>query len=83
LQKLGFQHLVKNSEDRLWHITVVTPPAGVDEAKLRDALMAKYGIEVAGGLGQLAGKILRIGTMGPLASDESVDFILEAIAKSI
>ena len=83
LQKLGFQHLVKNSEDRLWHITVVAPPAGVDEAKVREALMAKYGIEVAGGLGQLAGKILRIGTMGPLASDDSGDFILEAMAASL
>lgn len=83
LEKLGFVPLVKNVEDRLWHLTVVTPPTGVDEAQLRDKLMAKYGIEIAGGLGQLAGKILRIGTMGPLATDSSVDFLLEAIAASL
>jgi alanine-glyoxylate transaminase/serine-glyoxylate transaminase/serine-pyruvate transaminase len=62
---------------------VVKPPAGVDEAQLRDRLMGKYGIEIAGGLGQFAGKVLRIGAMGPLASDEAVDFLLEAIAASV
>jgi alanine-glyoxylate transaminase/serine-glyoxylate transaminase/serine-pyruvate transaminase len=83
LEKLGFRPVVKNADDRIWHLTVVTPPEGINEAGLRDRLMAKYGIEIAGGLGQFAGKILRIGTMGPLATDESVDFLLEAIAASL
>ncbi len=83
LVKLGFKPLVPGEENRIWHLSVVTPPAGVDEAQLRDRLMAKYGIEIAGGLGQLAGKILRIGTMGPLANDAAVDFLLEAIAASL
>jgi alanine-glyoxylate transaminase/serine-glyoxylate transaminase/serine-pyruvate transaminase len=83
LAKLGFTPVVANAEDRIWHLTVVTPPAGVDEAQLRDGLMAKYGIEIAGGLGQFAGRILRIGSMGPLATDASVDFLLEAIAASL
>ena len=65
------------------HVGRLTPPAGVDEARLRDKLMTKYGIEIAGGLGQFAGKILRIGSMGPLATDASVDFLLEAIAASL
>jgi alanine-glyoxylate transaminase/serine-glyoxylate transaminase/serine-pyruvate transaminase len=79
----GFSPVVKNAADRIRHLAVVTPPAGVDEAQLRDRLMAKYGIEIAGGLGQFAGKILRIGAMGPLANDEAVDFLLEAIAASV
>jgi alanine-glyoxylate transaminase/serine-glyoxylate transaminase/serine-pyruvate transaminase len=83
LGKLGFTPIVKSAEDRICHLTVVTPPAGVDEAQLRDRLMAKYDIEIAGGLGLLAGKILRIGCMGPLATDDAVDFLLEAIAASI
>jgi alanine-glyoxylate transaminase/serine-glyoxylate transaminase/serine-pyruvate transaminase len=83
LEKLGFTPIVANAADRLWHLTVVTPPPGVDEAELREKLMAKYGIEIAGGLGQFAGKILRIGSMGPLASDASVDFLLEAISASL
>ncbi len=80
LTKLGFEPLVTNPEDRIWHLTTVIPPEGVNEAQLRRKLSEKYGIEVAGGIGQLAGKILRIGTMGPLATDENVDLLLEALA---
>jgi alanine-glyoxylate transaminase/serine-glyoxylate transaminase/serine-pyruvate transaminase len=83
LEKLGFAPLVKDSTQRIWHLTVVLPPADLDEAKLRDRLMSKYGIEIAGGLGKLAGKILRIGTMGPLATEEQAQFLLDAIAASI
>jgi alanine-glyoxylate transaminase/serine-glyoxylate transaminase/serine-pyruvate transaminase len=83
LHKLGFEALVKDPENRIWHLTTVIPPAGVDEAQLRDRLFTRYNIEIASGLGQLAGKILRIGTMGPLATDESVDFLLDALAASI
>lgn len=80
LIKLGFEPLVKNAEHRIRHLTTIIPPQGVDEAQLRQRLLDKFNIEIAGGLGQLTGKILRIGTMGPLATDENVDFLLEAIA---
>lgn len=83
LTKLGFEPVVKAPQDRLWHLLTVQPPAGVDELKLREKLLDKYGIEIAGGLGQLAGKILRIGVMGPLANEQSVAFLLEAITASI
>jgi alanine-glyoxylate transaminase/serine-glyoxylate transaminase/serine-pyruvate transaminase len=83
LTKLGFAPLVKEAEDRIWHLTTVTPPPGVDEAQLRQRLVDKYQIEIASGLGQLSGKILRIGTMGPLATEDNVDFLLEAIAASM
>lgn len=80
LSRLGFVPLVKNPDERIWHLTTVLPPAGVDEAQLRQRLLERYSIEIASGLGQLAGKILRIGTMGPLATDENVDFLLDAVA---
>jgi len=83
LSKLGFEPLVKDAENRIWHLTVVVPPTHVNEAELRDRLMQKYGIEIAGGLGQLAGKILRIGTMGPLSTEEQAEFLLDAIAASV
>jgi alanine-glyoxylate transaminase / serine-glyoxylate transaminase / serine-pyruvate transaminase len=83
LTKLGFEPLVKRPEDRIWHLTPVLPPPGVDEAALRDKLLRNHDIELGSGLGQLAGKILRIGTMGPLATDEAVDFLLEAITASL
>jgi alanine-glyoxylate transaminase/serine-glyoxylate transaminase/serine-pyruvate transaminase len=83
LQKLGFEPLVKAESHRIWHISTVLPPAGVDEAALRDRLMKDHNIEIAGGLGRLAGKVLRIGTMGLLANEESIDFLLAAISASL
>ncbi|MBV9302794.1 MAG: aminotransferase class V-fold PLP-dependent enzyme [Acidobacteriaceae bacterium] len=83
LSRLGFELLVRNPADRIWHLTTAVPPKGVDETQVRRNLVQKYNIEVAGGIGQLAGKILRIGTMGPLATEENVDFLLEALAASM
>jgi alanine-glyoxylate transaminase/serine-glyoxylate transaminase/serine-pyruvate transaminase len=80
LKKLGFEPLVKDPGHRLWHLTVVTLPAGVDEAALRDRLMVRHNIEIAAGLGKLAGKVLRIGTMGPLATETSVEYLIAALA---
>jgi len=83
LVKLGFGPLVARPEDRIWHLTTVIPPAGIDQAGLRQKLLQDHSIEIAGGLGELAGKILRIGTMGPLATDESVDFLLHALSECL
>ncbi|HSU31358.1 MAG TPA: alanine--glyoxylate aminotransferase family protein [Bryobacteraceae bacterium] len=83
LERLGFEPLVKNPADRLWHVTTVTPPAGVDEARLRQRLLDEHDIEIAGGLGELTGKILRIGTMGPLATDENIDLFLAALERCL
>jgi len=79
LEELGFEPLVKNPEHRLWHVTTVMPPAGVDEVRLRQRLVEEHDIEIAAGLGELAGKVLRIGTMGPLATSENVDLFLAAL----
>jgi alanine-glyoxylate transaminase / serine-glyoxylate transaminase / serine-pyruvate transaminase len=70
---------VSNPENRLWHLATVKPPAGLDEAGLRQRLLDRHNIDVATGLGQLAGKILRIGVMGPLATEERVGYLLEKI----
>ena len=83
LEKVGFVPFVKEANQRIWHLTTVVPPAGVNEAELRQKLLEKHGIEVASGLGRLAGKILRIGTMGPLASDAGVDHLVDAIQASL
>jgi alanine-glyoxylate transaminase/serine-glyoxylate transaminase/serine-pyruvate transaminase len=80
LVELGFTYLVADPADRLWHLATVMPPPGVDEAKLRQDLLERYDIEISSGLGELAGKILRIGIMGPLATPENVTFLLESLA---
>ena len=45
-------------------LTSVWLPDGVDDAKVRGELRARFDIEVGGGLGDLAGKGWRIGLMG-------------------
>jgi alanine-glyoxylate transaminase/serine-glyoxylate transaminase/serine-pyruvate transaminase len=83
LVALGFKPLVKNPEDRIWHVTTVMPPEGVDEVGLRQRLMDRYDIEIAGALGRLAGKVIRIGTIGPLADSDSVRFLLDSIGSCL
>jgi alanine-glyoxylate transaminase / serine-glyoxylate transaminase / serine-pyruvate transaminase len=61
---------------RIWNLNTPTVPAGVDDAKVRATLMKEHGIEIAGGFGPLAGKVFRVGIMGPLATEEHVsDFL--------
>jgi alanine-glyoxylate transaminase/serine-glyoxylate transaminase/serine-pyruvate transaminase len=83
LTDLGFTPLVKNQADRVWHVATVMPPDGVDEAELRKRLVDRYDIEIGGGLGRLAGKVVRIGVMGPLATPERVKFLIDSIASSV
>ncbi|MBV9081335.1 MAG: alanine--glyoxylate aminotransferase family protein [Acidobacteriaceae bacterium] len=79
LTELGLEPLVANDQDRIWHLTTVKVPTGMDEAAFRQRLVDRYEVEIAGGLGELAGKIFRIGTMGPLATEENVDYLLDAL----
>jgi alanine-glyoxylate transaminase/serine-glyoxylate transaminase/serine-pyruvate transaminase len=65
--------------DRLWNLNAVTVPAGVSEAAVRSALLARHRIEVGAGLGPLAGRIWRVGIMGSGATPENVDRLLEAM----
>ena len=39
-------------------------PAGVDDLACRKRLLAEFGIEIGGGLGEFKGKAWRIGIMG-------------------
>ncbi|HLE47789.1 MAG TPA: alanine--glyoxylate aminotransferase family protein, partial [Candidatus Thermoplasmatota archaeon] len=45
-------------------ITAVRYPAAVTEAQVRDVLRSQFGIVVAGGQGDLKGKIVRLGHLG-------------------
>lgn len=71
LADLGFKLLVA-PEHRLSTLTTALLPEGVEEGPLRLALLNRYNIEVAGGLGELAGKAWRIGLMGHSCRKNSV-----------
>jgi pyridoxamine--pyruvate transaminase len=47
--------------------TAVVVPEGVTDRQLIDTLRSRYGIMIAGGYGDLAGKLFRLGHMGQAA----------------
>ena len=49
---------------RLNVLTSVRIPAEVNDVRVRQALLNEFNVEIGGGLGQLKGKIWRIGLMG-------------------
>lgn len=83
LVKLGFD-LFAAEGHRLPELTTVTwpegrLPRGMDEAAVRRALLERYGIEIGGGVGPLAGKVWRIGCMGHTARMRNVTLLLGAL----
>lgn len=71
------------AENQIWNLNTPRVPDGVDEAKVRSVLMDEQGIEIAGGFGPLAGKVFRVGIMGPLATEEGVSFFMQHFAKAL
>jgi alanine-glyoxylate transaminase/serine-glyoxylate transaminase/serine-pyruvate transaminase len=68
---------------RIPTLNTVSVPAGLDDAKVRARLLAQANIDISGGFGPLAGKVLRVGIMGPLATEPSVDFLLREFKKAL
>jgi alanine-glyoxylate transaminase / serine-glyoxylate transaminase / serine-pyruvate transaminase len=71
------------AERRVPTLNTVVVPNGVDDGKVRKRLLDGPGIEIAGGFGPLAGKVFRIGLMGPLATEENVQFFLGEFRKAL
>lgn len=78
LARLGLALLVE-APHRLPQLNTVIVPPGLDEARLRADLLDRHGIEIGAGLGDLAGKTLRIGLMGTSASRQNVERCLAAL----
>ena len=60
-------------------LNAVCIPEGVDDKKVRGALLEEFGIEIGGGLGDLAGKIWRVGLMGHSSRRKNVILFLSAL----
>jgi alanine-glyoxylate transaminase / serine-glyoxylate transaminase / serine-pyruvate transaminase len=78
VEDLGLKLHVQK-EFRLPTLTTVCIPEGVDGKALSGRLLNEFNIEVGGGLGELAGKVWRVGLMGFNSRKESVDRLLEAL----
>ncbi len=60
-------------------LNAVLIPDGIDDVKVRKALLERFGIEIGGGLGAFKGKAWRIGLMGHTARPNNVLLVLGAL----
>ncbi|MFW5921258.1 MAG: pyridoxal-phosphate-dependent aminotransferase family protein [Polyangiales bacterium] len=82
LEAMGLALVVPEAE-RLPPLTTVRIPDGVDDAAVRKHLLAAYGLEIGGGLGDLKGKAWRIGLMGASCTRRHVTLCLAALADAL
>jgi len=82
LEEIGLECQVP-LENRLESLTTVKVPPGVDETIVRQRLLSEYNIEISGGLGELKGKVWRVGLMGYSSRKEYIVLLLAALRKLI
>ena len=82
LEKIGLECHV-DWEHRLPTLTTVKIPEGIDGGKVVTYLRENYNIEIAGGLGALAGKVWRIGLMGYNARRENAALVCAALRDAL
>ena len=78
IETMGLSMLVPEKE-RLPMLNSVRIPDGVDDLKVRKALLNDFTIEIGGGLGQFAGKVWRVGLMGHSCRRKNVFLFLSAL----
>jgi aspartate aminotransferase-like enzyme len=78
LERMGFA-LVSRPDAHSPTVVAAYPPLGVEPKGLLQSLREKHGVVLAGGQGELAGKIVRFGTMGDVSASD-VTGALDAIA---
>ncbi len=80
LQAMGFE-ILADPECRAHTLTNVVYPPGIDDEEFRSRLKEK-GVIVAGGLGEYAGKLFRLGHMGNI-DDHIIIPVLESIENTL
>ena len=80
IEAMGLAMLVEPAH-RLWTLNAIRIPSGVDDARVRGRLLQEFGIEIGGGLGDLKGKIWRVGLMGKNSTANNVLLFLTALER--
>lgn len=62
-------------------LTAAYGPAGVETSRIVAYLAEEHQIKIAGGLGALKNKIIRIGHMAPTVSEADIDRVLDALSR--
>ena len=78
LEAMGINFVVDEAS-RLPQLNAVTIPEGVDDATVRGQLLNEFNLEIGAGLGDLAGKVWRIGLMGHSSRAENIMLCLSAL----
>lgn len=82
LEDMGLECLVPE-EHRLPSLTTVKIPDDVDGKAVQQYLLSELNIEIAGGLGELGGKVWRVGLMGQNSRRANVMLLLAALKTAI
>lgn len=82
LESIGLKMHVEQ-QYRLPTLTTVCIPEGVDGKAVAKQLLLEHNIEIGGGLGELAGKVWRVGLMGYNSKQENVDRLIAALKQVI
>ncbi|WP_371192977.1 alanine--glyoxylate aminotransferase family protein [Glaciecola sp. SC05] len=80
LEGIGLEMAVDVSY-RLPQLNSIRIPEGTDDALVRATLLNDYNLEIGAGLGELAGKVWRIGLMGFGCNQHNVDYCVQSLAK--
>src|SRR5437879_12966858 len=57
-------------DSRSYTVAARRSPQGIEESKIRELIKSKYRIDFGGSLGQVKGKIFRVGVMGSVGETE-------------
>lgn len=82
LEVMGLQFEV-DKVYRLPQLNTIRIPQNVDDAAVRGQLLNEFNLEIGAGLGDLAGKVWRIGLMGHSSRPENIDLFLTALGKAL
>ncbi len=82
VEAMGLSMLVCEKE-RLPMLNAICIPDGADDKQVRGALLNEFGMEIGGGLGELAGKVWRVGLMGHSARRKNVFLFLAGLEASL
>ena len=79
LRSIGYEPFTSD-EQMSPVLTAAVPPGGISVPDLIEYLAKEHRIMIAPGLGELMGKIFRIGHMSPVTTPEDIDETVASIA---
>jgi alanine-glyoxylate transaminase/serine-glyoxylate transaminase/serine-pyruvate transaminase len=82
LENLGLEFVV-DERCRLPQLNMVKIPDGVNDAAIRATLLNDFNLEIGAGLGDLAGKVWRIGLMGYASNPKNVDYCVNSLSVAL